>query len=49
MSPRPVLAVVAHGSRDARSAATVRDLAAVLRRLDSDVDVRVSFLDLSEP
>lgn len=36
------LVVVAHGSRDPRSAATIRALTA-------DLGVRVSFLDLSEP
>ncbi|MFF5991565.1 sirohydrochlorin chelatase [Prauserella flavalba] len=43
------LVVVAHGSRDPRSAATVRALGDVVRAAAPDVDVRVAFLDLSEP
>jgi sirohydrochlorin ferrochelatase len=45
----PALVAVAHGSRDPRSAATVATLAAQVRRQRPDLDVRVSFLDLSAP
>ncbi|MPY84569.1 MAG: sirohydrochlorin chelatase [Actinophytocola sp.] len=43
------LVVVAHGSRDPRSAATVRDLAEGVRALAPGSDVRTAFIDLSEP
>ncbi|HEV7976683.1 sirohydrochlorin chelatase [Amycolatopsis sp.] len=43
------LVAVAHGSRDPRSAATVRALVAKVAEAAPDVDVRVSFLDLSTP
>lgn len=49
MSAAPPLVVVAHGSRDPRSAATVRALVNVVRAAAPDVDARASFLDLSEP
>lgn len=42
------LVAVAHGSRDPRSAATVRALVALVRER-SGLDVREAFLDLSEP
>lgn len=42
------LVAVAHGSRDPRSAATVRALTALVRER-SGLDVREAFLDLSEP
>lgn len=45
----PALVAVAHGSRDPRSAATIHALAQEIRRQRRDVDVRVSFLDLSAP
>ncbi len=45
----PALVAVAHGSRDPRSAATIDALAAEVRSLRPDLDVRVSFLDLSAP
>lgn len=45
----PALVAVAHGSRDPRSAATVAALAAKVRAQRPDLDVRVSFLDLSAP
>jgi sirohydrochlorin ferrochelatase len=45
----PALVAVAHGSRDPRSAATVRALAGQVRALRPDLDVREAFLDLSEP
>lgn len=44
----PPLVLVAHGSRDPHSAATIRRLAAAMRTV-ADTDVRASFLDLSEP
>lgn len=43
------LVAVAHGSRDPRSAATIRALVRRIAEAAPDVDVRVSFLDLSEP
>lgn len=43
------LVAVAHGSRDPRSAATVRRLAGEIRAHAAGTDVRVAFLDLSEP
>lgn len=49
MNRHPALLVVAHGSRDPRSAATVRDLVGVLRGKAPELDVRESFLDLSSP
>ncbi|MEV6825470.1 sirohydrochlorin chelatase [Amycolatopsis sp. NPDC051102] len=45
----PPLVAVAHGSRDPRSAATVRALVEVVRARAPGVDVHESFLDLSEP
>jgi sirohydrochlorin ferrochelatase len=45
----PALVAVAHGSRDPRSAATVTALVEEVRRQRPDLDVRVSFLDLSAP
>jgi sirohydrochlorin ferrochelatase len=47
-APLPLVAV-AHGSRDPRSAACVRDLARAVRSVAPELDVRVAFLDLSEP
>lgn len=46
--PAPLIAV-AHGSRDPRSAATVAALMAEVRTQRPDLDVRLSFLDLSAP
>ncbi|WP_447006213.1 sirohydrochlorin chelatase [Saccharothrix isguenensis] len=43
------LVAVAHGSRDPRSAAVVRQLLDVVRALQPSLDVRCSFLDLSVP
>lgn len=45
----PPLVAVAHGSRDPRSAATVRALADAVRIQAPGLTVRESFLDLSEP
>jgi sirohydrochlorin ferrochelatase len=45
----PALVAVAHGSRDPRSAATVAALVDEVCRQRPDLDVRVSFLDLSAP
>ncbi len=45
----PPLVAVAHGSRDPRSAATVRGLVDVVRTQAPGLDVHESFLDLSEP
>lgn len=46
---RPALVAVAHGSRDPRSAATISRLLDEVRRQRPDLDVRLSFLDLSLP
>ncbi|MEU0468399.1 CbiX/SirB N-terminal domain-containing protein [Amycolatopsis sp. NPDC006131] len=43
------LVAVAHGSRDPRSAAAVRALVDRIAAAAPELDVRVSFLDLSEP
>jgi sirohydrochlorin ferrochelatase len=43
------LVLTAHGSRDPRSAANARAIAARLRRLRPGLDVRLAFLELSEP
>lgn len=48
MAPLPLVAV-AHGSRDPRSAACVRYLTRAVRASAPELDVRVAFLDLSEP
>jgi sirohydrochlorin ferrochelatase len=45
----PPLVAVAHGSRDPRSAATVRALVDVVRTQAPGLSVYESFLDLSEP
>jgi sirohydrochlorin ferrochelatase len=45
----PPLVAVAHGSRDPRSAATVRALVDVVRARAPGLPVSESFLDLSEP
>ncbi|MEV5717913.1 sirohydrochlorin chelatase [Amycolatopsis mediterranei] len=45
----PPLVAVAHGSRDPRSAATVRALVDVVRTQAPGAEVHESFLDLSEP
>ncbi|HEY0449082.1 sirohydrochlorin chelatase [Actinophytocola sp.] len=45
----PPLVVVAHGSRDPRSAATVTALVDVVRAAEPALDVRTAFLDLSAP
>lgn len=43
------LIAVAHGSRDPRSGATIHRAVDVLRRRRPDLEVRVAFLDLTEP
>ena len=43
------LIAVAHGSRDPRSGASIRRAVDVLRRRRPDLDVRVAFLDLTDP
>lgn len=45
----PALVAVTHGSRDPRSAATVRALVDLVRAGTPHVDVRTAFLDLSDP
>ena len=49
LSTSPALVAVAHGSRDPRSAATVAALVDEVRRQRPELDVRLSFLDLSTP
>jgi len=46
---KPKLIAVAHGSRDERSAETIRELTNTAARMDPTVDVVPSFLDLSTP
>ncbi|MGW4533848.1 sirohydrochlorin chelatase [Nocardia sp. NPDC004340] len=45
----PALIAVAHGSRDPRSAATMREVVARIAEQRPDLDVRLAFLDLSTP
>lgn len=45
----PTLLAVAHGSRDARFVENARRLVAQVRVLRPDLDVRLAFLELSEP
>lgn len=45
----PSLVAVAHGSRDPRSAATIRSLVDLVAAKAPDLDVRAAFLDLSTP
>ncbi|MFE3076405.1 sirohydrochlorin chelatase [Nocardia tengchongensis] len=45
----PALIAVAHGSRDPRSAATMRDVVERIAAQRPDLDVRLAFLDLSTP
>jgi sirohydrochlorin ferrochelatase len=46
---QPALVAVAHGSRDPRSTATISGLVDEVRRVRPELDVRLSFLDLSSP
>ena len=45
----PTLLAVAHGSRDPRFAENARRLVAQVRLLRPDLEVRLAFLELSEP
>jgi sirohydrochlorin ferrochelatase len=45
----PALVAVAHGSRDARSARSVREIVATTRRLRPDLRIEVAFLDHVKP
>jgi sirohydrochlorin ferrochelatase len=45
----PALVALAHGSRDPRSAATVRALVGEVRKLRPDLRIEPAFLDLSKP
>lgn len=45
----PALVALAHGSRDPRSAATVRALVDEVRRMRPDLRIEPAFLDLSKP
>lgn len=49
MSAKPVLLLIAHGSRDPRHAATVHALAGRVRALCPDVRVETGFLDFTLP
>jgi sirohydrochlorin ferrochelatase len=46
---RPALVLVAHGSRDPRSAATVSDVVTAVAAARPDLDVYPAFLDLNTP
>lgn len=48
-TPREALVVLAHGSRDPRSAATIRLLVEQVRALRPGLRVEAAFLELSEP
>ncbi len=45
----PALVALAHGSRDARSAATIKALVAEVRKMRPDLRIEASFLELSKP
>ena len=45
----PALVALAHGSRDPRSAATVRDLVREVRAMRPDLRIEPAFLELSKP
>ncbi|MGV9668446.1 sirohydrochlorin chelatase [Nocardia niigatensis] len=49
LADAPALIAVAHGSRDPRSAATMRAVVARIAVQRPDLDVRLAFLDLSTP
>lgn len=46
---RPALLAVAHGSRDPRAEPVLADLAGRVRKLDAGLDVRLAYVDHSEP
>ena len=45
----PALVALAHGSRDPRSAATIKALVADVKRMRPDLRIETAFLDLSKP
>jgi sirohydrochlorin ferrochelatase len=45
----PALVALAHGSRDPRSAQTIKDLVAEVRSMRPDLRVEPAFLDLAKP
>ena len=45
----PALVALAHGSRDPRSAATIKALVAEVRAMRPDLRVEAAFLELSKP
>lgn len=49
MTNKPVLLVIAHGSRDPRHAATVHALVRRVRTLRPDLRVETGFLDFNVP
>ena len=45
----PALVALAHGSRDPRSAATIKALVAEVKKMRPDLRIETAFLDLSKP
>ena len=45
----PALVALAHGSRDPRSAATIKALVAEVKTMRPDLRIETAFLDLSKP
>ena len=45
----PALVALAHGSRDPRSAATIKALVAEVKAMRPDLKIETAFLDLSKP
>ena len=45
----PALVALAHGSRDPRSAATIKALVAEVKAMRPDLRIETAFLDLSKP
>lgn len=45
----PALVTLAHGSRDPRSARSVREIVSVTRRLRPDIHIETAFLDHVKP
>lgn len=45
----PALVALAHGSRDPRSAATIKALVAEVKKMRPDLRIEMAFLDLSKP
>ena len=45
----PALVALAHGSRDPRSAATIKSLVAEVKAMRPDLRIETAFLDLAKP